>query len=85
MKRIISVILAVLILISCCSCSKKNAKNADQAINFNLDTEPKTLDPQVVNDYSGRIAVAALYEGLVRLDAKEQAYPGVAQKMGSKQ
>jgi len=69
-----------MILLSCSACGKKAAKNADKTINYNLDSEPKTLDPQIVNDYSGRVAVEALYEGLARLDAKEQAYPGVAEK-----
>jgi oligopeptide transport system substrate-binding protein len=81
MKRVISIILAVTILLTCCcACGKKAAKNADKTINYNFDYEPKTLDPQIVSDYSGRIAVEALYEGLARLDANEKPYPGVAEK-----
>lgn len=83
MKRVISVILAVMILLSCCACGKKAPKNANKTINYNLDSEPKTLDPQIANDYPSRVAIEALYEGLVRLDAKEQAYPGVAEKWES--
>lgn len=81
MKRVISIILAVMILLlGCCACGKKAAKNADKTINYNLDSEPKTLDPQIVSDYPGRVVIEALYEGLARLDKNEKAYPGVAEK-----
>lgn len=81
MKRVISIILAVMILLlGCCACGKKAAKNADKTINYNLDSEPKTLDPQIVSDYPGRVVIEALYEGLARLGKNERAYPGVAEK-----
>jgi len=79
-KRIAAALLCLCILISCSACAKKQAKNADKKINFNLGAEPKTLDPQIAYDDSSIIAVEALYEGLTRLGADDQPYPGVADK-----
>lgn len=83
MKKAVSLILAILICISCCACGKKAPKNANQTINYNLNQEPETLDPQIAKDSSAITVIQALYEGLVRLDEKNKPYPGVAEKWES--
>ncbi len=54
-----------------------------QALTYQLETEPVTLDPQIANDTAGRTVIMALYEGLTRLDENNQVIPGVAQKWES--
>jgi len=78
-----AVFLCLTILFSLAACSKKEPKNANKKMNYILTDEPKTLDPQIASDSSAIVAIEALYEGLARLDAKHQAYPGVAEKWES--
>lgn len=59
------------------------SKKSGQAITYNLEDEPVTLDPQIANDYPSRIVIMALYEGLTRLDENNQVSPGVAQRWES--
>ena len=49
-----------------------SSKKSGQAITYNLEEEPVTLDPQIADDYSSRIVIMALYEGLTRLDENNQ-------------
>lgn len=60
-----------------------SSKKSGQAITYNLEEEPITLDPQIADDYSGRIVIMALYEGLTHLDENNQVSPGVAQRWES--
>ena len=60
-----------------------SSKKSGQAITYNLEEEPVTLDPQIADDYSSRIVIMALYEGLTRLDENNQVSPGVAQRWES--
>ena len=46
---------------------------------FPLEAEPKQLDPQVSTDASSVTVIAALFEGLTRLDEEGQAIPGAAE------
>ena len=62
-----------------------SSKKSGQAITYNLEEEPVTLDPQIADDYSSRIVIMALYEGLTRLDENNQVSPGVAQRWESKE
>lgn len=59
------------------------SKKSGQAISYHLADEPVTLDPQIANDYSSRIVITALYEGLTRLDKNNQVSPGVAERWES--
>lgn len=86
MKRFTAVLLCLTILFALFSfsaCGKKEAPNANKSIAFQLESEPKTLDPQIASDSSSILAVEALFEGLVRLDANQKPYPGVAEKWES--
>lgn len=82
-RRITAALLCLSILFSLSACDKKEPKNANKKINYNLTAEPKTLDPQIASDSSAVIAVEALYEGLARLGTDQKAYPGVAERWES--
>ena len=78
--RFLAAVLCVALLLPLTACSgEERPENADQTILFHLQSDPATLDPQVVDSYAGRIAVEALFEGLVRLDSDGKPYPGVAE------
>ncbi|MDP4121374.1 MAG: peptide ABC transporter substrate-binding protein [Bacillota bacterium] len=78
MKKVISVFLCVCLLFLLTSCHSSKNKTSAQIIEYNLTSEPKTLDPQVADDDSARLVVMNLFEGLVRLNDKGQPTPGVA-------
>ena len=59
------------------------SSNTGQAITYNLEEDPVTLDPQIANDSSSRIVIMALYEGITRLDENNQVTPGVAERWES--
>ena len=74
MKKAISILTVIILCLTLSSCKKNHA----DTINFNLDGEPSTLDPQSAEDTSSLIVVTNLFEGLTRLDETETAIPGVA-------
>lgn len=78
MKKIAVLLLAAVFCFIISGCGESRPKNADKDILYHLDAEPTTLDPQVATDESALIAITALFEGLVRLDADGQPIPGVA-------
>lgn len=78
-KKAVALILAAAMLFSFSACKTHRAKNADKTMNYNLASEPSTLDPQIAADTSSVITIQALFEGLARLDSKENPIPGVAE------
>ena len=78
MKKIAVLLLAAVFCFIISGCGESRPKNADKDILYHLDAEPTTLDPQVATDEPAQIAITALFEGLVRLDADGQPIPGVA-------
>ena len=80
LPRMISMALCLSLLFCCCACSGENRpENADQTITFHLGEDPSSLDPQIADSFASRVAVEALYEGLVRLDENGDVYPGAAE------
>lgn len=78
--RMISMALCLSLLFCCCACSgESRPENADQTITFHLGEDPSSLDPQIADSFASRVAVEALYEGLVRLDENGDVYPGAAE------
>lgn len=72
----------VLCLVFCCSlaaCKDDEKAPENQLIYYNLTSEPDNLDPQLADSVSSRTVILNLFEGLARLDEKEQAVPGAAQ------
>jgi oligopeptide transport system substrate-binding protein len=78
-KRAFALFLAAAMVFSFTACHKGKAKNAGKTINYNLTSEPTTLDPQIASDTSSLTVIQALFEGLTRLDANEKPQPGVAE------
>lgn len=81
MRKILSIFFILLLTILNTSCSKGNSK--DQILNYNLPSEPKSLDPQISDDYSSNIILVNIFEGLTRLDENENVTPGVAETFES--
>ncbi|WP_236860267.1 peptide ABC transporter substrate-binding protein [Candidatus Formimonas warabiya] len=52
----------------------------EQKITYNVGAEPETLDPAAATGMVESTIQMALFEGLVRLDAKQQPIPGMAER-----
>lgn len=80
LRRTVACLLACGLMMSCCACSKEERpENADKTINFHLQEDPSSIDPQITSTFGARVAVEALFEGLVRLDEEGNPYPGAAE------
>ena len=77
-KSIVSLFLCLALCLSLAACQGQDEGPMAETVNYNLEKEPKSLDPQIADDYSSRIVIMALFEGLVRMDAEENPTPGVA-------
>ena len=80
-RRAAALALALLLVVLCCGCSQEEEgpEYADKTINYHLDAEPRTLDPQIAEDSSSLLIIQAIYEGLARLDENGDPYPGAAE------
>lgn len=76
MRRIAALLAAVCLL--CGGLWGCGDDGSGKGFRFPLEAEPKQLDPQVSTDASSVTVIAALFEGLTRLDAEGQAVPGAA-------
>lgn len=76
LKKVISVILILAVsAVLFCSCGDDDSVTMIMPI----DSDPLSLDPQVVETESGKLIAANCYEGLVRLDENYKIVPGVAE------
>lgn len=73
-RRITAALFLILILFGGC----KKDSIADQNFRFPLSAEPRQIDPQVSTDSASVTMVAALFEGLARLDETGKAQPAAA-------
>lgn len=79
MKRLVCIILSLLLLVlSFCGCDNKTDPLTQSIIKYNLEAEPKSLDPQIATDYSSKIVITNLFEGLCKIDSKNNIIPGAA-------
>ena len=81
MKKIFLTMLALLFFVV--SCGGENAKGTKKSgdtkkIAVNLQSEPKSLDPQLASDASGITIDSLIYEGLTRLDREGKVVPAAA-------
>lgn len=60
-------------------CGAGGAKS-EQSIKFNIDSEPKSIDPALNNGVNGGTVIVNAFEGLTRLDENNKVIPGVAEK-----
>jgi oligopeptide transport system substrate-binding protein len=82
-KKAVALLLAAVMAFSFTACKSGKAKKAGKTIRYYLESDPQSLDPQVASDSSSLIVVQSLFEGLTRLDEKEEVQPGVAEKWES--
>ena len=75
LKKMISVIITVLMCLSISAC---NESYKDAYIYFELDSIPKTLDPQLVSTKDEITAVRCLFGGLLRYDSEGKCIPSAA-------
>ena len=75
MRKFLFVLLSFLLLVSCGS----GSGSKKDSVSFNLEVEPTSLDPQRLTDEAGLNVAQMLYEGLVRLNEKEELVPAGAE------
>ncbi len=76
MKRLISAVIAVLLLISISACS---GKGSGKAVSYPVSSSPSTLDPQYADETGAKLIINNIFEGLVRLDGEGKIIPGIAE------
>lgn len=77
-KKIFSILACAALILPISGCKKDKNAPENQTIKYNLDAEPRTLDPQICTDIASNIVVMNIFEGLVRLGANSEINPGVA-------
>ena len=81
-KKILVIVLTMLLAIGLSGCggSKETVKTGkvEQLIRYNIGAEPETLDPVKMTGLPEGTIENALFEGLVRYDAKSKLIPGIA-------
>ena len=75
MKKFLLVLLSFCMLVSCGS----GSGSKKDSVSFNLEVEPTSLDPQRLTDEAALNITQMLYEGLVRLNEKEELIPAGAE------
>jgi oligopeptide transport system substrate-binding protein len=76
-KKLICLLLCIIISINfLVGCDSKD----DYVLYFELDSTPKTLDPQLANGTSEELLVKNLFEGLMRENSKGEIVKGVAKE-----
>ena len=76
--RLAAVLLTAAVLLAGLSGCKKDSPEG-KGFRFPLGAEPRQIDPQVSTDAASVTLVAALFEGLARLDENGRAVPGAAE------
>lgn len=77
MKRALSVLLAMCLILGCAvGCGKNDGVGG--GFRFPIAAEPTGLDPQMATDDSAITVLCALFEGLTRLDTHGKAVPAAA-------
>ena len=74
MKKLLLLMLSLLVLMVACG-----EKATGNKVVFNAENEPTSLDPQILTDFTGFVITDNLYEGLVRLDEKNEIAPAGAE------
>ncbi len=75
MKRFLSFLMILVLVVSLASCSDGDNK----AISYSLSASPSTLDPQYATDTGANIVINNTFEGLVRLSSDGEVMPGIAE------
>ena len=79
-KSLMLLFMGLIFLISCGTKTRTDEKKGNGSeIIFNLESEPTSLDPQLLTDSAGFNVSAMVYEGLVRLNEKNEIVPAGAE------
>lgn len=78
-KKILAVLLAMIMLVTLGTGCRKSGSN-EPVFRYALEAEPATLDPAKSTAIPESLVELQIFEGLTRLDAKDQPVPGVAEK-----
>ena len=78
-KRPLCLCISLILCIFSSACSRKADSPEDQIINYIIENEPVTLDPQIADDSGSRLVIMNIFEGLVRTDADNNIIPGAAE------
>ena len=76
MKKAISVLICVALLLLCSSCSERGT---GKGIVYPLSKSPSTLDPQYTTENEATLVINNIFEGLVRTDENGEIIPGIAE------
>lgn len=74
-KKIVSLFLAIVAVISLCACGG----DSSDVLILPIESDPMCLDPQVADSKEAKLMIANCFEGLVRLDKDYKIIPGVAE------
>lgn len=77
-KKLFLILFCTIFVVNLAGCQKKSDLPENQIIKYNIDNEPRTLDPQICNDSSSNIIVMNIFEGLTKLDSNENITNGAA-------
>jgi oligopeptide transport system substrate-binding protein len=78
-KKIFTVMLMIIMLLTLAVGCRKSDSN-EQVLRYALEAEPATLDPAKSTAIPESLVELQLFEGLTRLDDKDQPSPGAAEK-----
>jgi oligopeptide transport system substrate-binding protein len=78
-KKIFTVMLMIIMLLTLAVGCRKSDSN-DQVLRYALEAEPATLDPAKSTAIPESLVELQLFEGLTRLNDKDQPSPGAAEK-----
>jgi len=78
-KRFVVLIVVGIVASLLVGCGKP-VETTEQTLRYALEAEPATLDPAKSTAIPESLVELQVFEGLTRLDAKEQPVPGVAEK-----
>lgn len=76
-KKTLAILCAVLLIVSSfAACSGKDGSDADFIVP--IESEPRSLDPQIAADAVSDIVITNCFEGLVRINEHGEVAPGLA-------
>ena len=74
-KKLVSLFLAIVAVISLCACGG----DSSDVLILPIESDPMCLYPQVADSKEAKLMIANCFEGLVRLDKDYKIIPGVAE------
>lgn len=74
-KKLVSLFLIIVAVISLCACGG----DSSDVLILPIESDPMCLDPQVADSKEAKLMIANCFEGLVRLDKDYKIIPGVAE------